>query len=124
MLDQLLPSPVVHPLCRGRDLGKSLALLETSLLLEAHDLEAVEVGEGLAALLLELLLGPVALSPLGVDAGSLPRLLDGTGPCAAGELVDDDGCEEGVGESDGGAGGGKTGDSGGSVDENLEEQWV
>jgi hypothetical protein len=100
------PPPKQQPssLCRSPDLGQSLALLEPPLLLQPHDLEAVEVGERRAALLLELLLGPVALAPLGVDASSLPRLLDGTGPRATGQLLDNDRGEESPGELDNTAG--------------------
>ncbi len=106
-------------LCRSPDLGQSLALLEPPLLLQPHNLEPVEVGERLAALLLELLLGPVALGPLGVNTSGLPRLLDGTRPRAAGELVDNDRREEGVGELDDAAGGGELVVCGGAVDESL-----
>lgn len=55
------------PLCRGLDLCQRLALLEPPLLLEAHHLEAVKVGQVLPPLDLIPLLGPVALLPLGVD---------------------------------------------------------
>jgi hypothetical protein len=107
---------------RGADLDQSLALLEPPLLLQPHDLEAVKVGERLAALLLELLLSPVALLPLSVDTGSLPRLLDGTRPGAAGELLDNDRGEQGVGERDDATGGGEAGVRGGAVNESLEYQ--
>jgi len=106
-------------LCRSLDLGQSLALLEPPLLLQPHNLEPVEVGERLAALLLELLLGPVALGPLGVNTGSLPRLLDGTRPRAAGELVDNDRREESAGELDDAAGGGELVVCGGAINESL-----
>jgi len=109
----------VPTLRRGLDLGESLALLEPSLLLQAHDLEAVEIGEGLAALLLQRLLGPVALLPLRVDLSGLPRLLDGTGSRAAGELLDDEGCEKGSGEGDGSAGSRELGVGGRAIDECL-----
>lgn len=107
-------------LSRGLDLGESLALLEPSLLLQPHNLEAVKVGKGLALLLLLLLLGPVGGSPLGVNAGSLPGLLDGTCPGTAGELIDDDGGQEGVGERDLAAGGDELLVGGGAVDQSLK----
>lgn len=112
--DSVLPT-----LRRGLDLGESLALLEPSLLLEAHDLEAVEVGEGLAALLLQRLLCPVALLPLCVDFSGLPGLLDGAGSRATGELLDDQWCEKGLVERDGAAGSRKLGVGGRSIDEGL-----
>lgn len=56
-----------NPLCRGLDLGQSLALLESLLLLEAHNLEALEVGQAAPPRNLVALLGPVRLLPLGVD---------------------------------------------------------
>lgn len=110
---------VVSLLRSGLDLGESLALLEPSLLLEAHDLETVEVGEGLAALLLQRLLCPVALLPLCVDTSGLPGLLDGTGSGATGKLLDDEWCEKGLGEGDGTAGSRKLGVGGRSIDEGL-----
>jgi len=120
--DQALPFLVV-PIQRrsssGLDLGKSLVLLEAPLLLQPHNLEAVEVGEGLAALLLEGLLGPVALLPLSVDTSGLPSLLDGTRPGTTGKLLDDDGCEEGPRERNGAAGSGELGVGGRSIDKHL-----
>ena len=97
------PSPssaALRRLCGGLDLGKGLALLEPSLLLEAHDLEPVEVGQGLPALALLLSLGPVALLPLRVDAGLLPRGLKGA--CSGGprQLGDDEGRQQDVGQPD------------------------
>lgn len=115
-----LPNLIVpNHLSRGLDLGESLALLEAALLLEAHNLEAVEVGEGLAALLLELLLGPVALLPLGIDASSLPSLADGTGAGTTGKLLDDDGGEKGSGEGDDAAGSSELGVGRGAIDKDL-----
>lgn len=75
------PTPASYPtthLCGGLDLGQSLALLESSLLLESHNLEAIEVGQVLPPGDLLTLLGPVALLPLGVDFVLLPKLPDGT----------------------------------------------
>lgn len=85
-------------LCGCLDLDESLALLESSLLLEAQDLESLEVGEGSALLLDGTGLGPGGLLPLGVDLGLLPEALDGTGAGTTGELLNDERCEENVGE--------------------------
>jgi hypothetical protein len=87
-------------LSRGLDLDQGLALLEASLLLEAHDLEAVEVGQSPAALALLLALGPAALLPLCVDLGLLPELLHGTGTGSTGQLLDDERSQQGVGQGD------------------------
>lgn len=46
-------------LCGGLDLGQRLALLESSLLLETEDLEALEIRQSLPPLDLLTLLGPV-----------------------------------------------------------------
>lgn len=79
----------IHPFhsCRGLNLGQSLALFETSLLLEAHNLEAVEVGQVLPPLDLVSLLRPVALLPLGVDLVLFPELLDSAISGAADETL-------------------------------------
>lgn len=91
-------------LCRGLDLGQSLALLESSLLLQAQNLETVEVGQRRALSLLLLSLGPVGLLPLLVDLSLLPELLDGRGPCAAGQVGQNEVGQDGVGERNGLAG--------------------
>lgn len=83
------------------DLGESLALLESALGLEAHDLEAVKVGEALALGELSALLGPVGLLPLGVNLGLLPLLLEGGVAGATDETGDDEGREEALVERDG-----------------------
>lgn len=85
-----------HRLCRSLDLGQSLALLKSSLLLEAHDLEAVEVGQISALLLLVLGLGPVAVLPLAVDLCLFPSRLHGTSAGATGQLLNDKRCQEDV----------------------------
>lgn len=95
------PSPSSIPLCARLDLGQSLALLEAALLLQPQNLEAVEVGEGLPPLVLDTLLVPVGGSPLAVDLGLLPGGLDGTAPCGTGQLVDDDGGQEDIGQGNG-----------------------
>lgn len=106
-------------LCGGLDLGQSLALLESSLLLESENLEAVEVGETLPPLNLIPLLGPVGLLPLGVDLGLLPGLSDGAASGAAVEALDDKGREEDLAEGNGLSGNGELGLGGRTVDENL-----
>lgn len=68
---------------------------EAALLLEAHDLEAVEVGEVLPPLDLGAALEPVGLLPLLVDLRLLPELLDGALAGAARKLLDDQRREEG-----------------------------
>lgn len=88
-------------LCGCLDLGEGLALLESSLLLEAQDLESVEVGQDSALLLLVLGLGPVAGLPLAVDLCLLPSLLHGTGAGATGQLLNDERCEENFRKVDG-----------------------
>lgn len=93
----------------GLDLDELLALLEAALLLEAQDLEAVEVGQVLSSLNLGAALEPVGLLPLLVDLGLLPELLDGAGAGAAGQVLNLEGRQEGVGEGDGLAGDGELG---------------
>lgn len=85
----------------GLDLGQSLALLESALSLEAHDLEAVKVGQGLALGDLGTLLGPVGLLPLGVNLGLLPLLLQGGVTGATEETSDDEGRQEDFVEGNG-----------------------
>ena len=104
----MTPALPTH-LCRGLDLGQSLSLLESSLLLESQNLEAVKVGKTLPPCDLVSLLGPVGLLPLGVDLGLLPQLLDGAGSGAADETLNAQGREEDLGEGDGLAGGGEFG---------------
>lgn len=120
MPNQTLPLLSIIPvLRRGPNLGESLALLEAPLLLQPQNLEPVEVGERLAALLLELLLGPVVLLPLSLHTSSLPRLLHGRGARTTGELLDNDWSEESVGEGNDAAGGGEPFIVGGAVNESL-----
>lgn len=88
-------------LCGGLDLGQSLALLESSLLLEAQNLEAVEVGQGLSPLNLVALLGPVAALPLGIDLGLLPSLGEGGLSGASGQVLNDELGEESLAEVQG-----------------------
>lgn len=92
-------SPLCCFLRRGLDLGQLLPLSEAALLLQAHDLEAVEVGKVLPPLDLGPALVPVGLLPLLIDVGLLPELLQSSMADAAGKLVDDEGGEEGRGEA-------------------------
>lgn len=96
----MTPALPTH-LCGGLNLGQSLALLKSSLLLEAEDLEAVEVGKTLPPLNLIPLLGPVGLLPLGVDLGLLPQLSDDTGSGATDETLNAQGREKALGEGNG-----------------------
>lgn len=111
-------------LCGGLDLGQSLALLESALLLQAQDLEAVEVGQVAALLLLVLGLGPAALLPLGVDLGLLPELLDGTSAGSTGQLLNDKRCEEDVRQVDSLSGDDELGVGGRTVNQNLNSQSI
>lgn len=99
----------MSPLRRGLDLDQGLALFETALLLEAEDLEAVEVAQVLSPLDLGAALEPVGLLPLLVDLGLLPELLDGAGTGATGQVRDNERGEKSVGERDGLAGDGELG---------------
>jgi hypothetical protein len=106
-------------LCGGLNLGQSLALFESSLLLESHNLEAVEVGQVLPSLDLLTLLGPVALLPLGVDLVLLPKLLDGTVSGATDEALNNELGEQALGQGNGLSGDSQSRVGGRTVDENL-----
>lgn len=105
----LLETPTLHlnsmpkgsDLCGGLDLSQSLALLESTLGLEAHNLEAVEVRQSLALGNLRALLGPVGLLPLGIDLALLPLLLQGGVARATDQTGDDEGGEEALVERKG-----------------------
>lgn len=111
-------------LCGGLDLGESLALFESALLLQAQDLESVKVGQVAALLLLVLGLGPAALLPLGVDLGLLPELLDDTGAGGTGQLLDDERCEEDLRKADSLSGDDELGVGRGTVNQNLDSQSI
>lgn len=111
-------------LCGGLDLGQSLALLESSLLLESHNLEAVEVGQVLPPLDLVALLGPVALLPLGIDLVLFPKLLDNTVTGSTEEALDDELRKQALGEGDGLTRNRQGGVSGRTVDENLRKSVI
>lgn len=96
----------------------------TYLLLESHNLEAIEVGQVLPPLSALGLLGVVALSPLAVDLVSLPELGDRAGASRTGQLGDDEGGQGGVGESED-----MTGDDllvvgGGAVNQDLISRYL
>lgn len=68
----------------------------TYLLLQSHNLEALEVGQVLPPLNLGSLLGPAGLSPLAINVLLLPQLLNSASAGTAGGLGDDEGREGGV----------------------------
>ncbi|KAI6775734.1 hypothetical protein HG530_002492 [Fusarium avenaceum] len=110
---------LITHLCGGLDLGQSLALLESSLLLESEDLEAVEVGESLPSLHLVPLLGPVGLLPLGVNLGLLPELSDNTSSGTAVQALNNERGEENLAEGNGLSGKSEAVVRGRTVNENL-----
>ena len=86
-----------------------------ALLLEEHDVEAVEVGEVPPLLGSLALLSPRGLLPLGNNLGRVEDLLDGRSTRGAGELLEDV-----RGEDEAAVGEGLAGDtSRGTVDESL-----
>lgn len=105
----LLETPTLHlnsmpkgsDLCGGLNLSQSLALLESALGLEAHDLEAVKVGQSLALGDLCALLGPVGLLPLSIDLALLPLLLQRSVARATDQAGDDERGEEALVERKG-----------------------
>lgn len=108
MLLHLMPSlnPPLYScaknrLRRGPDLGQRLAFLESLLLLESHDLEAVEVRQGLPPLDLIALLCPVAGLPFGVDLRLLPLLEERAVTRASVQALDDHLGEKDLGEGEG-----------------------
>ena len=112
------------PLRRGLDLGQRFPLLESPLLLQAHDLEAVKVRQGLSSVCPLPRLECVGLLPLVLDAGLLPERLDGLGPRAPCEFVDDDLGQQAVGEREFLSGDGQLRVGVGSVDEDLCKRLV
>jgi len=91
----------------------------TYLLAEAQNLEALEVGEVLAALSTVGALSESALSPLAVNLVLSPELLNGTGTGSTGKLGDGEGGEGGVGESENVTGHDLVLLGGGTVNEDL-----
>ncbi|KAI6753107.1 hypothetical protein HG531_005276 [Fusarium graminearum] len=104
---------------RCLDLGQSLALFESSLLLESENLETLEVGKSLPSLHLVPLLGPVGLLPLGVDLGLLPELSDNTSSGTAVQALNNERGEENLVEGNSLSGSGEASVRGRAVDENL-----
>lgn len=109
-------------LCGCLDLGERLALLESSLLLESHNLESVEVGQSLSSVALLLSLGPVALLPLVVDTSLLPRGLEGSCSGSPRQLGDGEGSQQDIGQADGLPGNNQLGVAGGAIDQSLQSQ--
>lgn len=107
-------------LCGCLDLGESLALLESSLLLESQDLESVEVGQSLSSLALLLSLGPVALLPLVVDRSLLPRGLEGSCSGSPRQLRDGEVSQQDIGETDSLPGNNQLGVARRAIDQSLK----
>ena len=93
--------------------------LQTHLLPEAHNLEALEVVEVSPLGDLLALLGVVAVVELLLDLLGFPLLLDGGGAGGAGKLVDHETGERDVGERGGVARDRGLGGGGGTVDKDL-----
>ena len=93
--------------------------LQTHLLPEAHNLEALEVVEVSPLGDLLALLDVVAAVELLLDLLGLPLLLDGGGAGGAGKLVDHETGERDVGERGGVARDRGLGGGGGTVDKDL-----
>ena len=118
-LSDVTPMQQKTHLCRSLDLGESLALLETALLLEAQDLEALKVRQVLPPVVLVALLSPVGLVPLVVNFRRLPLLLQLGMTGATVKVLDNEGREESPGEAKGLSAGGELGVGGGALDEHL-----
>lgn len=91
----------------------------THLLSQAHNLEALEVGELLALDGALAVLGPGAVVPLAVDRVLLPESLEGGVAGGAGKLLNDDGSQREVRERGGVAGDGSLGVGGRTLDKDL-----
>ena len=96
--------------------------ISTYLLAEAQNLEALEVGQVLAALGALRALSEGALGPLAINLVLSPKLLHGTGTGSTGELGNGEVSEGGVGEREN-----VTGDDllllgGGTVDQDLNKK--
>lgn len=95
---------------------------KTYLLAEAQNLEALEVGEVLAALRAVGALSERALGPLAVNLVLSPELLNGTGTGSTGKLGDGEVGEGGVGESENVTGHDLVLLGRGTVNEDLQEK--
>ena len=71
------------------------------LLLENHNLESIKVGQLSPGIPRGNLLSPARSTPLGINIGLLPVLLDGSRAGGAGDLRGDDGSQGDMGEGDG-----------------------
>jgi hypothetical protein len=94
------------------------------LLAQTQNLEALKVGQVLAALSLVGLLGEGALGPLAIDLVLGPQLLDGASTGSAGKLGDGEGSESGVSEGKDVTGHDLLGLTGGTVDQDLQRRLV
>lgn len=93
--------------------------LSTYLLAETQNLEALEVGQVLAALSAVGLLGEARLGPLAIDLVLGPQLLDGAGTGSTGKLGDNEVGESGVSERENVTGHDLLLLTGGTVDQDL-----
>jgi len=93
----------------------------THLLAQTQNLEALKVGQVLAALRAVGLLGEAALGPLAIDLVLSPQLLDGAGTGSAGKLGDGEGSESGVSEGKDVTGHDLLLLTGGTVDQDLRK---
>ncbi len=116
---QFLPSISFDLVGGGLDLGERLADLETGLLAETENLEALKVCECAAALLLGTLLGPGGLLPLSLNTGLLPDGLDDTGAGSTWELLEDEWGEDNTGKGDGLTWDGDIGIGGWAINQDL-----
>jgi len=118
----LNPSSACRNLRRSPNLRHALPDLESLLLPQSHNLEPLEVCELSSPGAASATLGPCALSPLLVDVGGFPLLLDGTSTGCERDLVDDNVCEGDVRERCGVAGDEAGLVCGGTVDEDLRDE--
>lgn len=96
--------------------------ISTYLLAEAQNLEALEVGQVLAALGAVGALREGALGPLAINLVLSPKLLHGTGTGSTGKLGDGEVSEGGVGERENVTGHDLLLLGGGTVDQDLNKK--
>lgn len=96
--------------------------ISTYLLAEAQNLEALEVGQVLAAVGALGTLSEGALGPLAINLVLSPKLLHGTGTGSTGELGNGEVSEGGVGERENVTGHDLLLLGGGTVDQDLNKQ--
>ena len=97
----------------------AIVLSSTHLLSQAHNLEALEVGELLALDGALAVLGPGAVVPGAVNTNLLPESLKGSVTGGAGKLLNDDGSQREIREGGGVAGDGSLGVGRGTLDKDL-----